>query len=227
MLGHRGTGTGEGENTLAAFAGALAAGADGVELDVRLTRDGALAVVHDPVIEGFGPVCELAVADLPLSVPLLEPVLDLCAGAALVNVEIKNFPGQPGYDPEELAARRVATLLAERAGPPVLVSSFTPTALDAVIATAADIPTGLLIMPSAEAADGLRLAAERGYAAIHPPHSAVDAELVGAARSAGLGVNTWTVNEPEDVAAVVGAGVNVVITDRIGAALVVVRPSPG
>ena len=53
------------ENTLAAFARARRLGADGVELDVRLTRDGALAVHHDPVVPGVGAVADLARAELP------------------------------------------------------------------------------------------------------------------------------------------------------------------
>ena len=215
VLGHRGTGSGAGENTLAAFGAALDAGADGVELDVRRTRDGALAVFHDPVIEGLGPVADLAVADLPSYVPMLEPVLELCSGAGLVNIEVKNFPTEPGYDPDDLAARQVAALLLERDGPAVIVSSFTTSALDAVRDAAPEVPTGLLILPGAPVEELLRVAVERGYSAIHPHYSSVSAGLVASARAAGLAVNTWTVNDPSDVQSVIDAGVQSVITDRV------------
>ncbi|HEX4220203.1 MAG TPA: glycerophosphodiester phosphodiesterase family protein, partial [Acidimicrobiales bacterium] len=66
------------ENTIEAFLRAARLGADGVELDVRLTRDGALAVHHDPVIPGAGPIADLAVGQLPGHVPLLDAVLDAC-----------------------------------------------------------------------------------------------------------------------------------------------------
>ena len=68
------------ENTLDAFLRARDLGADGVELDVRMTSDGALAVHHDPVVEGIGTVSGLAAADLPPYVPLLAEVLDACEG---------------------------------------------------------------------------------------------------------------------------------------------------
>ena len=64
------------------------------------TSDGALAVHHDPAVPGVGPLAELAAADLPPSVPLLGAALDACAGM-VVNIEIKNLPGEPGFDPED------------------------------------------------------------------------------------------------------------------------------
>jgi len=68
------------ENNLEAFARARQLGADGFELDVRLTADGALAVHHDAGIPGVGEVAELEVHDLPDQVPLLPTVLAVCTG---------------------------------------------------------------------------------------------------------------------------------------------------
>ena len=75
VFAHRGCTDGFVENTLEAFAEAKRLGADGVELDVRLTADGALAVHHDPEIDGLGPISELTVPELPPSVPLLADAL--------------------------------------------------------------------------------------------------------------------------------------------------------
>ena len=75
VLAHRG---GEGpwrENTLAAFAGALAGGADGVELDVRRTADGRLVIHHDAEIEGVGAIHGLRAEELPDWVPGLDEAL--------------------------------------------------------------------------------------------------------------------------------------------------------
>ena len=91
------------ENTLEAFAEARRRGADGVELDVRLTADGGLAVHHDAEVPGLGPICELGVADLPAHVPLLADALGASEGM-LVNVEIKNAPQDPGWDEGEAVA---------------------------------------------------------------------------------------------------------------------------
>ena len=105
---HRGSpdpAAGVGENTLEAFLRARRLGADGVELDVRLTADGALAVHHDPVVRGIGPVRELAADQLPASVPAPGRGPGRLRRAE-VNIEIKNLPGEPGFDPDERMARR-------------------------------------------------------------------------------------------------------------------------
>lgn len=80
-----------GENTLEAFAAARRAGADGVELDVRATSDGALAVRHGRLVPGLGDVTNISAAELPEDVPLLDDALDACSGMR-VNVEIKGGP---------------------------------------------------------------------------------------------------------------------------------------
>src|ERR1700677_388082 len=100
IFAHRGRTDGFVENTLEAFAEAKRLGADGVELDVRLTAVRALAVHHDPLIDGLGPVAGLTVPELPVHAPLLAHALAVCAGM-VVNVEIKNAPPQPGHDPGE------------------------------------------------------------------------------------------------------------------------------
>src|SRR5271157_3260826 len=103
VFAHRGCTEGFTENTLDAFSEARRLGADGVELDVRLTKDGALAVHHDAEIPGVGVVPDLGVSDLPPHVALLADVLAVCEGMT-VNVEIKNAPQDPGWDPGEVVA---------------------------------------------------------------------------------------------------------------------------
>ena len=98
---HRGSpdpGSGILENTIDAFLRSARLGADGVELDVRLTRDGALAVHHDPVTPDGGPVADLDVCQLPAHVPLLDAALEARTGLT-VNIEIKNLPTRPGSTP--------------------------------------------------------------------------------------------------------------------------------
>ena len=117
------------ENTLDAFAEARRLGADGVELDVRLSADGALVVHHDAEIPGVGPVASLGVADVPPYVPLLPDVLAVCEGM-VVNVEIKNAPQDPGWDPAEAVATLTAASIGESGwAERVIVSSFQPSTL--------------------------------------------------------------------------------------------------
>ena len=93
VLAHRGLHSAERENTLAAFAAARAAGADGVELDVRASADGALVVVHDPVAGASSSRARPPAPCRP-GCPTLAEALEACAGL-VVNVEVKNSPGRP------------------------------------------------------------------------------------------------------------------------------------
>src|SRR5947209_2798037 len=150
VLGHRGASAHRPENTLDAFIEARRLGADGVELDVRRTADDALAVHHDATLPDGRRLIDLRVTDLPASVPLLDAALDVCEGL-LVNVEIKNAPQDPDFDPDHaIAARTAAVIAAHAAGAAaagrdvILVSSFNLATLDAVRSAEATIRTGFL-----------------------------------------------------------------------------------
>jgi glycerophosphoryl diester phosphodiesterase len=214
------------ENTLDAFAEARRRGADGVELDVRLTADAGLAVHHDAEVPGLGPICALGVADLPPHVPLLADALAVCEGM-LVNVEIKNAPHDPGWDEGEAVAALTATVI-EEAGwtDRVLVSSFQPATMRAVQAADERLSLGALWGFAAEPGPALAAAAASGFRAVHPFVTLVTSELVAQAHAAGLAVNVWTVNAPDDLAAMVALGVDAVITDRLGDALGAARQEP-
>lgn len=220
LLAHRGGSGPWRENTLEAFAGGLRLGADGVELDVRRTSDGRLVVHHDAEIAGIGAIHALRASELPPWVPGLEDALVTCAGAT-VNVEIKNGPVDPGFDPDDTAAHEVAGLLSALAGggqdapAHVIVSSFWPASLLAVHDAAPGIPTGLLVHPALDATEAAGRAAAQGCTALHPFHAQATPALVDLAHGLDMAVAVWTVNERADLAAVVAAGVDVVISDRV------------
>jgi glycerophosphoryl diester phosphodiesterase len=207
------------ENTLEAFIEARRVGADGVELDVRLTADGALAVHHDAQIPGVGDIATLTAHDLPPHVPLLADVLAVCEGL-VVDVEIKNAPQDPGHDPSEAVAALTATAI-EEAGwiDRVLVSSFQLNTLRAVQAADGRLSLGALWGFDARPEAALAEAVAEGFRAVHPFVSFVTPDLVASARDAGLAVNVWTVNSDDDLRAMVALGVDTVITDRPRAAL--------
>jgi glycerophosphoryl diester phosphodiesterase len=221
VFAHRGWTASCRENTLEAFAEAKRLGADGVELDVHLTADGALAVHHDPVIEGLGPLAGLRVADLPPHVPLLADALGICEGL-VVNVEIKNDPRQPGHDPSEAVAAFTASALAEAGWTDrVIVSSFQVSTLQAVQEADGGLALGALWPLAADADAALALAVEEGWSAVHPFVTAVSPTLVERAHAAGLTVNAWTVNAAHDLRAFVALGVDAVITDSLLEALAI------
>jgi glycerophosphoryl diester phosphodiesterase len=203
------------ENTIAAFRRARDLGADGIELDVRLTVDGAIAVHHDAVIAGLGPISKLRTKQLPHDVPLLEPALEACDGLS-VNIEVKNLPNEPGFDPDDHLARAVGELVAGlEPGREVIVSSFWPSALTAARAVHPDVATGLLYARAMAPEVAVSAALERGCSALHPAADLVTDDLVVAAHGAGLAVCAWTVNDREWLAAAQVLEVDTVITDDV------------
>lgn len=226
VLGHRGGRGPHRENTLEAFADALAGGADGVELDVRLSADGVPVVHHDALLPSGEPVSSLSADRLPPWLPTLEAALAACAGA-VVDVEIKNAPHEPGHDPGEGAATLVAGLagsVAGRSGWPatVVVTSFWPATLDAVRRADPSVAVGLLVHPALDAYEALAGARAMGASCLLPFHERLDAALVEEVHRAGLAVVTWTADGAPAVEAAVAAGADMVVTDdvRIAAAVV-------
>lgn len=197
-------------NTVAAFR-AAADVADGVELDVRRTADGALVVVHDAVVEGRV-VAECRRAELPDWLPTLADALAACAGLPFVDVEVKNAPHEPGFDPGTGLAEAVAGLIKGET-----VTSFHLGTVDA--ARAAGVArTGWLTLPGYDQVGAVAEAASRGHCVLAPPDAATDERLVAAAHGLGLEVVVWTVNDPARVAELASWGVDVCVTDRPKAA---------
>jgi glycerophosphoryl diester phosphodiesterase len=209
IFAHRGASRVARENTVEAFRSARRLGADGVELDVRRSADGALVVHHDVAVEGVGPIASLPRADLPPHVPLLAVAIEAC-GDLIVNIELKDLPGEPGYDPGYPLARLVAQFVVERAlEGRIIVSSFDLLALDAAQDTAVDggsaLLTGWVTPRWFDQADALRTLLGRGHRALHPHHEGVTDTLVAAAHEAGITVTAWTVDDPRRIRQLAGA----------------------
>jgi glycerophosphoryl diester phosphodiesterase len=203
---HRGASAVEHENSLAAFAAAVRMGADGIELDVRRTADGAPAVHHDAILPDGRPIAEVRAAELPPHVPLLDAALAAC-GDLLVNIEIK--------EPAELAELVVAVVRDRGMADRVLVSCFDLATIDRVRARDDRIPTAYLVLfaPDGDWAGQVDICRRGGHAALHPHHVAVDAHLVELAHQAGVAINTWTVDDPARVLELADIGVDAVITN--------------
>ena len=205
------------DNTLEAFAQALATGADGVELDIRATADGVPVVHHDAEVEGLGPLHLLRSGQLPEWLPTLEAALAVCAGAA-VDVEVKSSPAEAGHDPAETVSRVAAELLAGCLGTPggprrALVTSFWPAALQAVAEARPELARGLLVAPGLDAGALLDAAAGLGCRALLP-FGPGGPELVDLVHGQGLAVVCWGVDTEADLAAAGIAGSDGVITDE-------------
>jgi glycerophosphoryl diester phosphodiesterase len=210
ILGHRGSPREAPENTIRSYELARLAGADGVELDVRRGPGSQLVLSHDPLPETVG-------ADLPT----LGDALTAMAGA-VVNVEIKNLPHEPGWDPAESVASEVAALVAPL-GDRIVVSAFTLATIDAVRAAAPDVRTGWLTMAGFDQLEALHPAAERGHTDFHPHESAVTPELVEATHAVGLRLTAWTVDDPARMRELAEWGVDGIITNLPALAVATLR----
>lgn len=226
---HRGHSAAFPENTLPAFEAAVAAGADGVELDVTLSADGRLVVIHDATLDrttdGHGPVSALPWGELAgldagawfgpqfagVRLPLLEEVLEAVGRRVLVNIEIKPEAAcvpawAPGVEPVE---HQVAALV-RRMGllRRVVVSSFNYQILITLRSLDAELPLGVLCEGEANV-DFLALLGAIGAASFHPWLDALDANLAGRVRAAGYGLFPWVyaaANTPEGMARALGLG---------------------
>lgn len=214
VIAHRGASAAAPENTVAAFELARDLGADWVELDVRRTADGRLAVHHDATLADGRALVELTWPDLPEDLVDLAAAIDACAGMK-VNIEIKNSPTEPDFDETSgLADQVVAEIRSRGAHSEVLVSCFHLPTLDRVADLDPGVPTAFLHTVVDQTWTDLALTvAERGHQALHPWFGLIDAQLMAAAGEAGLEVNAWTVDDPGHMADLVALGVHGLCTN--------------
>ncbi|MDA8262014.1 MAG: glycerophosphodiester phosphodiesterase [Actinomycetota bacterium] len=223
VLGHRGASYGRLDNSRAAFEAVRPAGGDGAELDVRATQDGILAVVHDPVVKGYGAIAEHSFAHLSQATGgellRIEEALEILDGQ-IVDIEIKSDPKEVGWVPSELTSRLLGRFLQSYSGAcEIFVTSFSETALEAFGKVASDYPLGLLTTIGADVPERSKAANALGAAYILPHHSSLDAEAIEGAHDVGLKVFTWTVDVASRISELATFGVDGVITNRIDLAL--------
>lgn len=239
IVAHRGASSTHPENTLAAFGAAVELGARVVELDVRLTADGVVVVMHDADIsrttDGTGLVHELAsdrlvelnagTPEAPEPVPTLGQALELLSGKAAVAVEIKNLPGDPGYaDDERVVEATHAEIRRTGFEGPVLVLSFNPRSIAASKELAPDVPTGFLTTELVPPPEALDHAVRAGHDFVLPgTRSLIPAgpSFVEDAHAAGLRVGTWTVDDPGTVRMLLDRGVDAIASNDPAMALAV------
>jgi glycerophosphoryl diester phosphodiesterase len=213
IIAHRGASRAAPENTVEAYRLAAALGADAVELDVRRAADGRLVISHDPLPPAASPgALDLATA------------LDACNGM-WVNVEIKNDPSEPDFDPSEsIAADTVAALLDRHHNDRWLISSFRMETIDRCRALAPEIPTAYLTVDVPEGI--LATLASKGHQALHPWYGAATASVIDAAHQRGLQVNVWTCDDPEAMHRLTACGVDGICTNVPDVAIDTLRLRP-
>lgn len=221
VLGHRGWPTpAHPENTLAAVEAALSAGAQGVEVDVRISADGVAVCVHDPDLLRTGGVPHVvrrtsaeALRDVVLTgghrPPLLEQVVRSVAGRGLLVLDIK---------PDHRSALLVRAVLDALDGLPaaeVVLSSTERRVLRAFAAASPDLPLALVTGVEVPAHEALAEARAHADDALHLNVRALldDPSAAAAARRAGLCVRAWTVNRVVDARLLRALELDAVLTD--------------
>lgn len=235
-LAHRGSGPTRPlsdlpENSLAAFRDAIEQGADGVELDVGLTADGALVVLHDERLDRttdcggcLSAVTLAAVRQCRLTggrgevtdepPPTLAEAYAVLPADALVNVELK-VPGACATATTGASALAAAAAVEVRrlgAAPRTLFSSFDLEAALAIKRADATLYAALLL--GGVDAEDITAAVALGLDAIHPIWSGIGAELVATAQAQRLQVNLWTVNGRQFLSQSLAKGPDAIITDQ-------------
>jgi len=227
-IAHRGASTAAPPNTLAAFEKAIELGADGIEFDVHLSADGVPVVIHDFTVNGTtngsGRVASLTLVQLKQldagsyfdpafageRIPTLAEVLEAVGSRLLLNIELKST----SLRDNGLEQAVIAQVEQHDLGSHVLLSSFNPFSLRRAKEIAPHIPVGLLY--AADLPLPLRrawLASLVSHEARHPEHTMVNAHYVTWARRRGYRVNTWTVDEPDEMRRLIGLGVDSIITN--------------
>lgn len=217
-IGHRGAKGHSPENTLASFEKAMLLGVDAVELDVHLSADGQIVVIHDETVNRTthrqGIVNQMLWADLKNlriegehPIPLLSEVFDLIDRQIFINIELKG----------EHTAAAVVALIQDYIHNKdwnykhFLVSSFDWNALQEVHRLDAKIDLGVLTLTDVELATGF--AAFIKARSIHPYFHLLTRENTALMQQKGFEVFPWTVNEIEDILKIKSFNVNGIITD--------------
>ena len=237
IFGHRGYAAVYPENTMISFKEAQKAGADGIELDVQLSRDKELVVIHDPTVDrttdGSGSVRELTLDQLKqlnaahqsktvdfAPIPTLRDVMEWLAGTdLLLNIELKN-----AVYPYEGMEEKVIDLIREYdMEERVILSSFNHYSLVYCHRLAPDIETAPLY------SEGLYMpwvyAESIRAKSIHPKFRAAPNEIIEQCQQAGIAVRPYTVNRKGEMKRLFRVGCSAFITDDPNLAASVRRES--
>jgi glycerophosphoryl diester phosphodiesterase len=217
-IGHRGARGYEAENTLASFQKAIDLKVDGIELDVHLSTDGELMVIHDETVDrttnGKGLVNSFTKTELQNfsieannKIPTLSAVFDLVDRRCFINIELKSFE----------TAAKVVTLIEKYIHEKnwkytdFIVSSFNWDALEEVNFVNPEIPIAVLTETDLDKA--LAFAKIIQAKAINPDFQLLNIENTKKLQQNGFKIFPWTVNETADIERMQSFNVNGIISD--------------
>lgn len=234
LLAHRGDLAHAPENTLPSFSQAIQKGADGVELDAKLTVDGHVIVIHDETVDrttnGNGKVAGFTLDSIRkldagswfdtkfagTKVPLLEEVFETVGKDKLINIELTNY-----YNSRDGLVVKVCELIKRHNNAKqILFSSFLASNLKIAQQTIPEIPRALLALPGFMGLWARSFGFMFGdYQASHPHISDGNRESIQRAHRVNRRVHVWTANSPEEIKRLRDWGVDGLFTDDPGTAV--------
>lgn len=217
-IGHRGAKGYEPENTLIAFEKAINLGVDGIELDVHVSFDNELIVIHDETVDrttnGKGEVNQLSLKELKAlkieiteKIPTLTEVLDLVNQRCFINIELK------GIGTAQPVIQLISYYISEKNWDynNFIISSFDWKMLEETHSLDSKIKIGVLTEESIDTA--LALAKKINAFAIHPNYELLSKENVILMQQNGFEVYPWTVNSENAIQKIKSFNVNGIISD--------------
>lgn len=221
ITGHRGASGLAPENTLASFKKAMEIGADFSELDVTMTKDSQLIILHDDTLErttnDSGNVWEKTLAELKTldagswfnsefagePLPTLAEVIDLVKGKMKLNIEIKVNGHEPG-----IVEKVVQTVRDKGFADQCIITSFDHPTVERVIEIAPEIPAGFIFSKYPEFS-----VFEGKWPILSVKYKLVDQEFIKKAQAVNKQVYVWTVNDEELMRQMIDLGVDGIITN--------------
>lgn len=229
-IAHRGASGYAPENTMAAFRKAVEMKADYIEIDVQVTKDGHLVVIHDTTVDrttdGTGKVGSLTLDEIREldagsffgpdfagePIPTFEEVLDEFRGKTGILIELKAPELYPGVE-EQVAAALSERNMDKPENEKIIVQSFNFDSMKTFHELMPDVPVGVLTSNKDHLTDE-KLEEFAVYADyVNPTQKLVTEELVNRIHDHGMQISVWTVRKPEEVEPLLEAGVDDIITD--------------
>ncbi|MCP3028487.1 glycerophosphodiester phosphodiesterase family protein [Halobacillus sp. A5] len=230
-IAHRGASGYAPENTMAAFDKAVDMKADMFELDVQMSKDGELVVIHDTTVDrttdGTGNVGDLTYDELQEldagsffgeefageKIPTLGEVLDEYRGKSGILIEMKSPSLYPGIE-EKIAEELKKRNLDKPNNDKIIVQSFEHDAVQAFHSILPDVPVGVLLSYSADGISNEQLMEFASYAEyVNPNMAMIDTELVERIHEYGMETHPWTVRDQESADYLLESGADGIITD--------------
>ncbi len=225
-IAHRGFSGEYPENTMLAFHRAVEAGCDGIELDVHLTKDGEIVIIHDEAVDrttdGRGAVKDFTLQELRAldasgkytgrfgiqPIPTLREYFSYVKELPIfTNIELKNSE----YYYEGLEEKTISLVREFHLEDRIIFSSFNNASILLCQKLAPEIPGGFLCVDPVENCGAYALSCGVSY--IHPEYSRISEAEIDACHNKGIGINAWTVNEPNHMRWLIQKGIHGIITN--------------